>query len=195
MTRVGLTGNIGSGKSTVADVFSSLGIPVYRADEESKKLLSRHDVLNQLEEAFGTEVISGGAIDRNRLASVVFGNREALGRLNRMLHPLVMADFNDWCEVNSVAPYVIMEAAILFESGYAKEFDRIIHVSCPQENSVERVIKRDGLSREQVLERLKHQIKNEEKAMRSDFIIYSDGLQMVIPQVMTVHKKLLNLSR
>jgi len=195
MIRVGLTGNIGSGKSTVADVFSSLGIPVYRADDESKKLFKHHDVLKQIQESFGQEVVSGGIIDRNMLASVVFGNGEALDRLNHLLHPLVMADFNDWSTVNSVGPYIIMEAAILFESGYAKEFDRIIHVSCPQEKSVERVIKRSRLSREQVLERMKHQMKNEEKALKSDFIIYNDGSQMIIPQVMIIHKKLLSLSR
>jgi dephospho-CoA kinase len=195
MIRVGLTGNIGSGKSTVADVFSSLGIPVYKADEESKKLLRRHDVIKLIEESFGQEVVSEGTIDRNVLASVVFGNGEALGRLNRLLHPLVMAEFNNWIVMNAGATYVIMEAAILFESGYAKDFDRIIHVSCPQEKSVERVIKRDGLSREQVLGRLKHQMKNDDKALRSDFIINNDGSQMIIPQVMTIHKKLLNICR
>ena len=191
MLRVGLTGNIGSGKSAVAAVFASLGIPVFHADDESKKLLKHQLIIDQVAGMFGNEVIQDGFINNKVLASIVFGNPDALTHLDNLLHPMVMKEFNTCMQLSAGAPYVIMEAAILFESGYAKGFDRIIHISCPEEKSVERVVKRDNLSREQVLDRMRHQLKNEDKARMSDFVINNDGSQMIIPQVVSVHKNLL----
>jgi dephospho-CoA kinase len=191
MLRAGLTGNIGSGKSAVAAVFSSIGIPVFNADNESRKFLKLPDVIDSLTELFGAEILGNGVINNKRLASLVFGNRKALDCLNHLLHPLVMKEFTAWQALNRLSPYVIMEAAILFESGYAKEFDYIIHVSCGEETAVERVIKRDGLSKELVMERMNHQMKNEDKARMSDFVIINDGSQLIIPQVISIHKQLL----
>jgi dephospho-CoA kinase len=103
-----------------------------------------------------------------------------------------MKDFETWMKLNAQSPYLIMEAAILFESGNANEFDRIIHVSCPEELAIERVLKRGGMTREQILERMKHQKKNDDKARMSDFVIINDGSQLLIPQVITIHKNLLH---
>jgi len=191
MIKVGLTGNMGSGKTVVASVFSAMGVPVFNADEESKKFLKRPDVIEKVAALFGGEVIAQGTINNKRLAFFVFSNPEALNRLNRILHPLVMEAFGRWQESKKNAHYVIMEAAILYESGYAKEFDSIIHVSCTEEISIERVINRDRIPRELVLERMRLQLKNDDKARISDFVIINDGTVLVIPQVVMIHKKLL----
>ena len=191
MLRVGLTGNIGSGKSFVASMFSSLGVPVFNADKGSKKLISLPEVVERIGLLFGKDVLSDGTVDKKKLAAVVFGDPPALARLNALLHPLVIQDFNSWISSFPSAPYVIMEAAILFESGYSKDFDRIIHVSCPDEMAIGRVIMRDGVSREQVLSRMQYQLQNDDKALKSDFVIINDGNHLVIPQVIAIHKSLL----
>ena len=191
MLRAGLTGNIGSGKSAVAAIFSSIGIPVFNADNESRKFLKLPHVIDSFTEFFGTEIMVDGVVNNKRLASLVFSNRDALDRLNHLLHPLVMKEFTAWQALNGMSPYVIMEAAILFESGYAKEFDYIIAVSCGEETAVERVIKRDGLSRELVMERMNQQMNNEDKTGMSDFVIINDGSQLIIPQVISIHKQIL----
>jgi dephospho-CoA kinase len=193
MLRVGLTGNIGSGKSLVASIFSSLGIPVYHADEESKKFLESPQVTDSLLSLFGRQILTNETIDKRKLAQTVFGDKKALEQLNALLHPLVMQDFNSLISSSPPLPYMIMEAAILFESGYSKDFNRIIHVSCPDETAIDRVIARDGVSREQVLARMQHQLKNDDKARMSDFVIINDGNHMLIPQVIAVHKQLLQV--
>ena len=165
MLRVGLSGNIGSGKSVVATLFSSLGIPVFHADEESKKLLKLPQSIDAIKDLFGNDVLENGLVSNKRLASIVFGNAGALQQLNRLMHPLVLKEFDTFTSTWAQAPYVIMEAAIIFESGYAKDFDRIIHVSCPEELAIERVMKRDGVLKELVLDRIGHQLKNDDKAL------------------------------
>ena len=191
MLKAGLTGNIGSGKSVVASVFSILGIPVFKADEESKKFLKLPEVIEMVTDTFGPEVLEHGIISIKALAAIVFGNKEALVKLNRLMHPLVMDAFNSWIRLYPMSPYVIMEAAILFESGYAGEFDRIIHVSCNEDTALARVMKRDGATEEQVRSRMMQQLKNDDKAGMSDFVIINDGSLQIIPQVLTVHKALL----
>jgi len=191
MLRAGLSGNIGSGKSVVASIFSSVGVPVFHADEESKKLLKLPAVIKSVSELFGDDIIENNMISNKRLASAVFGDPSALQQLNLLMHPLVLKEFNTWIAARAQTPYVIMESAILFESGYAKDFDRIIHVSCPEELAIDRVVKRDGVEKELVLKRLSHQLKNDDKAGMSDFVIINDGSQLLIPQVIAIHKKLL----
>jgi len=191
MLKAGLTGNIGSGKSAVASVFAAIGIPVFHADEESKKFLKIPGVSKSIIQLFGMEITVDGVIDNKRLASVVFGNTHSLNQLNLLLHPLVMQEFSSWLGLKAGAPYVIMESAILFETGYAEEFDYIIHVSCDEETAIDRVVRRDGLPAEMVIRRMEHQMKNDDKARLSDFIIINDGSQLIIPQVISIHKKLL----
>ena len=195
MLKVGLTGNIGSGKSLIARIFSILNIPVYHADEESKKFLEEPLVISEIKRIFGSEIlISENKIDRKALAGIVFSNPAALNQLNSILHPRVMEDFSKWCRNYITSPYVIEEAAIIIEAGYQSLFDKIIHVSCPLEISISRVVTRDGVTRNEVLRRMNFQMADHEKAAISDFIILNDGSELVIPQVLRIHKHLLQCS-
>ncbi|MDP4280910.1 MAG: dephospho-CoA kinase [Bacteroidota bacterium] len=192
MLKVGLTGNIGSGKSVISGIFKALGIPVYPADDHSKKFLSDPDVLNALKKKFGNAILdSSGNIDRKALAGFVFRDPIALEFLNHLTHPKLDKDFREWCASFSDAPYIVMEAAILIEAGFYRKFDKVIYVSCPEEIAIERVIRRDGITRESVLARLSHQMPDSEKSRYADFTIVNDGYRMLIPQVIAIHQELL----
>jgi len=148
MLKVGLTGNIGSGKSLIAEIFSIYGIPIYSADQEAKKFHQDPFVKEKILGLFGDTVMDeSGDINRKALAKVVFSDDEALTKLDFILHPLVIDDFENWCEKYRESPYVIHEAAIIFESGNKAIFDQIIHVSCPKEIAIERVMKRDSVDK------------------------------------------------
>jgi dephospho-CoA kinase len=189
MIKIGLTGNIGSGKTTVSCIFSLLKVPVYHSDEESKRFLREPAVIENIRSIFGDELVTpDGEIDRTALASVVFADPLLLSQLTKILHPLVIDDFRKWCRLHSESPYIIHEAAIIFESGVERGFDKIIHVSCPKETAIQRVMDRDGTTREVILKRMQFQFPDEEKAARSDFIIRNDGFTMVIPQVLEIHR-------
>ncbi len=190
MIKIGLTGNIGSGKSTVARVFKVLGVPVYHSDEKAKEFLFTDEVKEKLMTKFGTSIFKGIEIDRKKLANIVFNDKEALDFLNSLIHPLVRKGFGDWCNLNNNVPYVIQEAAIMFESGFYKLFDKTIVVSCPEEIAIERVTKRDRVNELTVKERMKNQWDQEKKKELSDFIIYNDNEQLIIPQVLQIHKEL-----
>ena len=191
MLKVGLTGNIGSGKSLISEVFSIYGVPVYHADQESRKLLHDPLVKEKILSSFGKVILdTSGEIDRPSLATIVFSNEDALKRLNSILHPRVIDDFLTWCETFVEQPYIIQEAAIIYESGIAGFFDKIIHVSCPKEIAIERVVKRDGIDAKLVIQRMRFQMKEEEKAALADFVILNDGIEMIIPQVLSIHEKL-----
>ncbi len=195
MLKVGLTGNIGSGKSTIAGIFSTLGIKIYPADDESKKFLDSEKVIQKLTKIFGYSILSNdGKINRRSLASIVFTNEESLQLLNSVLHPLVRQDFLKWVTGFKSEPYLIQEAAILFESGLAAEYDFIIHVSCPKEIAIKRVIKRDQIDGNSVIKRMNFQMDDSVKAELADFVIINDGAQLVIPQVLSIHKHLLKIS-
>jgi dephospho-CoA kinase len=195
MLKVGLTGNIGSGKSLVSEIFSIYGVPVYHADKESKKFLDDPTVKGKILRLFGEEVISGsGEIDRSALAAVVFSDQKALTELDSILHPMVIDDFTHWCGTFREYPYIIQEAAIIIESGVAGLFDKIIHVSCPKEIAIERVMKRDGIDGNSVLQRMRFQMEDAEKARHSDFVINNDGSEMIIPQVISIHQQLSEIS-
>ena len=194
MLRIGLTGNIGSGKTVVAGVFSTFGIPVYHADEESKKFLDDPNVKNEIVKYFGYGVLTNSReINRRSLASLVFTDENALQRLNSILHPKVKQDFRKWTLLHPEKDYVMQEAAIIFESGSRAEYDYIIHVSCPKEIAIDRVINRDKIDGHSVLRRMQFQLDDTEKAGLSDFVILNDGSVMVIPQVLSIHQKLLEI--
>lgn len=191
MRKVGLTGNIGSGKSLVSEIFSILGIPVYHADQESKKFLADPVVKEKILTLFGKGVFSESSeIDRTALATRVFSDDKALADLDSILHPMVLHDFTQWCKAFREYPYIIHEAAIIFESGIAGLFDKIIHVSCPKETAIERVMKRDGIDGSSVLQRIRFQMEDYKKAGLSDFVINNDGSEMIIPQVLSIHRLL-----
>jgi dephospho-CoA kinase len=191
MLKIGLTGNIGSGKTVVSGVFTTLGIPVYHADEESKRFLDDPSVKNEILKHFGYGVLStDNEINKRSLASIVFNDPQALRLLNSILHPRIMRDFHHWVSLQTNKLYAMQEAAIIFESGFRSEFDYIIHVSCPKEKAIDRVMKRDKIDGHSVLRRMQFQLDDEEKSRLSDFVIHNDGSEMVIPQVLSIHQQL-----
>ena len=190
MLKVGITGGIGSGKSTVCKIFESLGIPVFRADDESRRLLSEDaEVKKQVVSLLGKEVIIQGKPDRKKISELVFNDPEKLRALNAIIHPRVRDGVALWAKQQRSA-WVIEEAAILFESGAYKNLDAVIVVSAPEEERIKRVVNRDGLTETLVRERIKNQITEEERRKRADFIIENDGGQLLIPQALAIFKTL-----
>lgn len=195
MLKVGLTGSIGSGKSTIAGVFRVLGIPVYVADEEAKKIMNLPDVIESVVQNFGPEILgTDGLIKRKVLADMVFGDAGKLGKLNAIVHPLVRSHFLHWTELKHNAPYIMQEAAIIYESGFHAFFDKIIVVAAPYEERISRVMQRDSLGRQQVLDRMDKQWSEEKKLEQADFVIFNGDLSQAIPQVLDVHEVLCAIS-
>ena len=192
MTKVGVTGGIGSGKTLICQVFEKLGAPVFYADEEAKRLLNDDpQVRDAVIEYFGREIYDDQGIKKALLASKIFNSREALRKINNIVHPAVRRLFLKWTEAReSVFPYAIEEAALLFESGFYKDLDFNILVYAPEELRIERVMQRDNTNREHIKARMKHQMKDEEKIPGVEAVIYNDDSQMVIPQILDIHKQL-----
>ncbi len=191
MIRVGLTGGIGSGKTTVAKVFETLGIPVYSADDAAKRLLNTNAELKAaVISHFGEAAYVNGELDRKYLASIVFSNKEKLDQLNALTHPITLKDAEAWMQ-QQTAPYAIKEAAILFESGAAEHLDYVIGVYAPQHIRIKRVMDRDGLSTDEVVKRISRQIDEEMKMKLCDFVITNNDQQLVVPQVIALHEKLI----
>ena len=194
MLRIGITGGIGSGKSTVTSIFEVLGIPVYSADAAAKRLMNEDESLKaKIIRHFGEAAYIGGQLDRKYVASQVFNNKEKLELLNSLVHPLTIRDSEEWMQ-RQTTPYAIKEAALIFESGMDKQFDYIIGVSAPPALRIERAMKRDRISEAEVLSRMSKQMDEETKMKRCDFIINNDGHQAVIPQVILLHRQLLDRS-
>jgi dephospho-CoA kinase len=192
--KVGLTGGIGSGKSTVAGIFEVLGIPVYYADQAAKRLMNEDPVLRKkISELFGEESYTGGKLDRAFIANQVFGNKQKLKSLNALVHPLTISDANEWMERQTV-PYSIKEAALIFESHTDQYLDYVIGISAPEDLRITRTVKRDRISADEVIKRMKNQLPEEEKMKRCNFVIYNDEVRPVIPQVLELHAELLRLS-
>lgn len=195
MLKVGITGGIGSGKSTVAGVFETLGIPVYHADTAAKKLMQEDAALQAaIVEAFGEAVYENGVLQRAKLASMVFNNKEKLALLNSIVHPATIADAERWMQAQK-APYVLKEAALLFESGSAEGLDYVIGVWAPEALRIKRVMARDKVSRNEVLQRMEHQIQENIKMRLCDFVIRNTEQELVVPQVLEIHRQLLALSK
>lgn len=190
--RVGITGGIGSGKSTVCRVFEILGLPVYYSDQRARQLLETHPAIRSLyQRLFGAEVYASGQLDRQRVAGQLFGNPRLKAEVEQAVHPMVRADFDDWVRTQK-SPVVINEAAILFESGGFKAMDAVILVSAPEDLRIQRVMKRDGLSPEQVRLRIKNQWSDEKKKALSQYQVVCDDVQMVLPQVLYIYQQMLS---
>ena len=195
MIKVGLTGSIGSGKSTVAKVFHALGIQIFHADEAGRELLNSEKLREQLLEIIGDSALnSDGTANRKVIADIVFKNPVLLEKLNQIIHPEVRLQFEMWLQSHSRESYTIHEAAIIFESGFHKFFNRIITVSAPEQLRISRVMQRDRIPEYEVIERMQNQWDDKRKLQLADFIVYNDGLQMILPQILEIHKQLLAIS-
>ena len=194
MMKIGITGGIGSGKSTVCGIFKNLGVPVFNSDEAARKLVNENkDVNLALRAAFGDDMFfSDGNLDRKRLAKLVFNNPPELEKLNAIIHPLVYREFNKFCEEHKKAKYVVKEAAILFETKVHQHLDKIINVYAPREMRIERVLKREENTRENIERIMRFQLPDEEKNRLSDYIIVNENIDDLLPQVMEIHEFLLN---
>jgi len=193
MIKVGLTGGIGSGKSLISKVFNALMIPVYDSDLETKSLYRTDEFLkNELIRNFGNEVyLADGSINRKYLGNLVFQDKNKLNELNNLVHPRVKLHFEKWLQNYTHCFYVIKETAILFESGAYKQVDKSIVVTAPDEIRISRVMERDSISRSSVIERMNNQLPQQELIEKADFIIVNDGKIAILPQVYSIHNKLI----
>ena len=190
MLKIGLTGGIGSGKTTVAQVFELLGVPVYYADAASRRVYhSDPELMQQIKANFGDDMYEGNQLNRAKMAAVVFSDPEKLELLNQLVHPPTIRDAEKWMK-EQTAPYVIKEAALLFESGSAAGLDYIIGVQAPVHLRIKRVMDRDGVSREEVQRRMNRQIDDTIKMKLCDFVIRNNEQELVIPQVLALHERL-----
>ena len=190
MKRIGLTGNIGSGKTTVASCFEILGIAVFNADKEAKLLMNEDVNLKQsLIAEFGKDVFLNNELNRKYLSNLAFNDDLVLKRLNALVHPVVQDAFEKW-SIQQSGAYVIKEAAILFESNTYQSLDAIICISCPEEIRLKRILKRDDLSEKEVRQRMSHQWVEEKKISLSDYTITNDNSCLVMPQILSVHNTL-----
>ena len=188
--KVGITGGIGSGKSTVAKIFELLHVPIYYADAASKNLYQTNEQLKSaIKMQFGEDVYSGDQLNRSLLASIVFNDPEKLQLLNSLVHPLTIEDAEQWMQAQT-APYVLKEAALIFESGSAAMLDFVIGVQAPVHLRIKRVMDREGISREAVLQRMDRQIDESIKMRLCDFIIYNNEQELIIPQVLKLDSTL-----
>ena len=193
MTKIiGLTGGIGTGKTMVAEYFKSLGIPVYIADKEARQLMTSDNIINALSNEFGKEILENGILNREKLAKLVFNDSKKLQKLNSIVHPEVKKHFDNWVDKHKNYPFVVKEAAILFESGSYKYCDTIITVTAPLETRLQRVMKRDKTDRESVLKRIENQWTDEQRIAKSNYVIHNLSVESTKKQVDEILKKLKN---
>lgn len=190
MTKIiGLTGGIGSGKTTIVRLFEAEGIPVYIADDEARKIMILPETIRLVVNHFGQEVIVDNQLDRKKISKIVFNQPEKLKELNRIIHPLVKKHFDNWVSKQD-SPFVIKEAAILFESGSYKYCNKIITVIASEETRIKRVMARDNCTREAVLDKIKNQWSDSQKTSKSDYIIENENLSEAKLQFKEILKKL-----
>ena len=193
MTKIiGLTGGIGSGKTMVAEYIKSFGIPVYIADDEARKLMDRDRVIQAISTAFGKDVLDDGTLNRDKLAKIAFNNPEKLQKLNAIVHPEVKKHFDCWVEKHKQFPFVVKEAAILFESGSNKDCDAVITITAPLETRLQRVMERDNADRESVLKRMENQWSDEQRIEKSNYVIHNLSVDATKEQVNKILKLLKN---
>ena len=191
MKQVGITGGIGSGKTTICRIFEQLGIPVFNADVEAKKLYDDAKMRAKVVKLFGKKVLAGnGTIDKKKLAEVVFNNKASLVKLNALIHPAVKQQFEAWVKKQKGAKYVLKEAAILIESGANKGLDYIISIESPNELRISRIINRDKVDDSDINKRINEQLSDKERSKYADAVIVNDEQHSLIEQVLKIHKKL-----
>ncbi len=194
MLRIGITGGIGSGKSTVCKIFEVLGIPIYNADAAARRLMNENQELKKkIIGLFGTDSYKDGELNRPFIASLVFNNKTKLEQLNALTHPATILDALKWMELQS-SPYIIKEAALIFETGSSEHLDLVIGVYTPAPLRIQRIIQRDNVTKEEVLQRMNRQINEDIKMRLCDFVVTNDGQQLLISQVLQLHQQLLERS-
>ena len=195
--QIGITGGIGSGKSTICKIFTCLGVPVYDADSRAKSIMTTDGILNeQIKKEFGDLVyLPDGSLDREYLSRVIFENQEKRSLLNQMVHPRVAADTDRWLDQNREATYVVREAALLIESGAYLRVDKVLLVTAPEELRIKRVLARDPHRlREEVVKIMATQLPEEEKKKVADVVVYNDETQLLVPQILHLHSQFLKLN-
>lgn len=194
MLKVGLTGGIGAGKSTVAQIFKVFGIPVYQADQEAKRLMQTNtSLIEKIRESFSDKAYVEGILDRKFLSSIVFNDKQKLELLNSIVHPFTIQDGKEWMK-KQTSPYAIKEAALIFESGSQGEFDCLIGVFAPTTLRIHRTIQRDQVEREKVLSRMEKQLDESIKMKLCDHVLINNEQTLLVPQVIDLHQKLISLS-
>ena len=187
---IGLTGGIGSGKSTVAKIFAQLGIPVLDADATAKAIMNEdHSVKTKLIELFGEDAYKENQLNRPYIAQIVFEDAFKLQQLNAIIHPITIQYAKDWAS-KQTAPYVIKEAALFFESGSSEGVEKIIGVTAPKHIRIQRVMQRDQITREDVIKRMEHQLEDSLKMKLCDWVIQNDDMHLLIPQVLAIHQEI-----
>jgi dephospho-CoA kinase len=195
MLRIGITGGIGSGKSTVAKIFEVLGIPVYYADDAARRIMNEDEQLKQdIIHHFGAESYIHNTLNRAYISQQVFNDKEKLALLNSIVHPATIRDGEEWMQ-RQQTPYALKEAALIFESGLNNHLDYVIGVTAPEELRIERTIERDMITREEVLSRIKNQMDEKKKMDLCNFIIHNDEVQAILPQTLSLHGQLLALAK
>jgi dephospho-CoA kinase len=190
--KLGITGGIGSGKTSVCRVFNVLGIPVFSADPEAQLIMiSDKNIISGINNIAGKNLYPDGKLDRMELASLIFNDPDLLKKVNSLVHPAVFEKFKNWTDAQS-APYVIMEAAILFESGASQLVDRVATVIAPIGERIARVTNRNRLTMDQVMERIKNQMNDNERIKMSDYVINNSENEMIIPVILKIHEDIIN---
>lgn len=194
MVKVGITGNMGSGKSLVCSLFEQMGIPVFFADDEAKKLYSEPQVMENMKKHFGKSIyLSNGNLNKKKLSRLIFNDEYAMQFIRDLIYPELQKSFNEWVVEKALnnCKYVLYEAALILENGFQKQFDKLILVSSPEWLRIERIKERDKLSEKAIRARMNKQWPEEKKLTLADFVIVNDGKQMLIPQVVQIHKALI----
>lgn len=187
MIRIGITGGMGSGKSVVCELFRLHGVPIFDADKEAKLLNDTSPrIKEELTRHFGSDLYKEGKLDRQKLATLIFHDKQNLALVNSIIHPVLADQFIKWSKERDSYPFVVIDAAVLFEAGFEQHVDKVITIYAPEAERIERVTRRDGIRKSQVMARMQHQIPEEEKAKRADHVIYNDGQHSLIQQVANI---------
>jgi dephospho-CoA kinase len=197
MLKVGITGGIGSGKTTISKSFECMGIPVFNADSEAKSLIDNApDLKKRIKKFFGDDVYTEeGILDRPKFANIIFNDDKALAKANSLIHPRVKKAFLSWSKKHTDKPYAMVEAAILFESGFDDILDKVIVIACPFELRVKWLLERNNTTRDDIQNRMHNQWPEELKKGKADEIIYNDEQHLIIPQVLEIHQKLIQQNK
>lgn len=189
--KIGLTGGIGAGKTTIAKVFESLGIPIFYADQHAKEIMDSSPILQKnIINSFGDSILTNNKIDKKKLAKKVFANKVLLQKLNNLVHPLLFEKFTTWI-LDNPSTYCIMEVAILYESGADSFLDKVIYVDAPEKLRLKRVMQRDSVDRESVINRMKNQLPSNILREKADFVIENSGITPVLPSILKIHQEIL----